>query len=160
METYVFTEREYSQLLRLIAEAKKRTDQAATDGYESGAEQDGHHDESYQLSLRETALHDRRVSELEEIRNTAKVVVPTEQADRVLLGNVVDVEYKGGQRLKVIICGCSLSSTENPSYQEVSIKSPLGRALLGAREGETREFDIGTKRSSVKVLTIYPPSAA
>jgi transcription elongation GreA/GreB family factor len=158
--SYILTKSDCDKLDQLITEAKDRTNQAALDGYTSGAEQDGHHDECYQLSLRETALHNRRLKELEEIRNQATVINPEEQSERVQLGNIVQLQYEDDRLLEIIICGYSFTSSEKRERQEISIKSPMGRAILGAQIGDTRQMHVKGKTITVKIVDILPPSCA
>jgi len=45
---YPFTPQRLAQLELMIDKLKEQTDHAARSGFESGSEQDGHHDEGYQ----------------------------------------------------------------------------------------------------------------
>jgi len=152
----ILTPTEVTKLKELIQEATQDTTKVIREGFESGASQDGHHDEGYQLSKRQGAVADRRVAELHAILNGAKIVIPVEQRTEVRLGNQVHVRI-GSERRSVTICGyAGVYST--PGF--VSVASPLGRALLGRKVGECAEADLPQGRVEVEVLEILPPSAA
>lgn len=155
---YTLTVKDYSKLEELISVFREQGNTSAKEGYESGAAQDGHHDEGYQLSLRETALHDRRIRELEEIRNNCKVVEAEEQDKVVKIGNIVFLEYPDGRNIKAILCGYPFGQTVYLS--EISISSPIGKAIMGAKKGEIRQVNVGGKKISVTVTEILFPSQA
>lgn len=151
----ILTPDEVAKLKELIREANDQTTGVIRDGYESGASQDGHHDEGYQLSKRQGAVADRRVAELHAILNQAKIVTPLEQNDNVRLGNHVRIRVGGDERT-VTICGYA---GVYPTVGFVSIGSPLGRALLGKAVGDCIEADLPQGRTEIEVLEVLPPSA-
>jgi transcription elongation factor GreA len=152
----IITPAEVTKLRDLIREATDKTTNVIREGFESGASQDGHHDEGYQLSKRQGAVADRRATELHAILNSAKIVTPVEQSAEVRLGNVVHL-HMGNERRAITICGYA------GVYQTsgfVSVASPLGRALLGKKVGDSVEADLPQGRVEIEVLEIFPPSAA
>jgi len=151
---YLFTPKHFSELQSLIAELKKAANESVKRGFESASEQDGHHDEGYQLSLRETAVNDRRLRDLAEICRNAEVVVPVEQSETVRFGNGVEIIYPNGEKLRYILEGYVLDSSKN----YISINSPLGSAIIGAKKGEKRTFSIEGRTITVIVGEIFPPS--
>lgn len=58
-----------------------------------------------------------------------------------LVGSVVHVYYNGDKGDKeTFLIGTRAAATDNEDLETYSEHSPLGAALLGAREGETREY--------------------
>lgn len=58
-----------------------------------------------------------------------------------LVGSVVHVYYNGVESEKeTFLIGTRAAATDNEHLETYSEHSPLGAALLGAREGETREY--------------------
>ena len=58
-----------------------------------------------------------------------------------LVGSVVHVYYNGDENEKeTFLIGTRAAATGNEHLETYSEHSPLGAALLGAREGETREY--------------------
>lgn len=153
---YLFTRQRLAQLESMITEAKEKADQAARSGYESGAEQDGHHDEGYQLSLQQTAMLDRRLRDLVDIRRNAKIATPVEQDQQVEFGNGVELVYPNGETARFIVEGYVFGSSEN----HLSIYSPLGRAITRAKQGDKVSFKVGDRTITVVVGRIFLPSQA
>ncbi len=154
---YLFTRKRFMELVALIEKSKKEADAVATSGFESGASQDGHHDEGYQLSLRETSVKDRRLGTLEEMRQNARVVDPVEQSGHIELGNGVVLSYPTGKRLGAIIDGFVFDHT---GKELISVGSPLGKSIVGASVGQFCSFKVGERIITVKVEKIFPPSKA
>lgn len=153
---YPLTPQRFAQLESMITEAKEKADQAARSGYESGSEQDGHHDEGYQLSLQQTAMLDKRLRDLIEIRRNAEIVTPVEQDQQVQFGNGVELIYPNGEVTRFIMEGYVFGSSEN----RLSIHSPLGRAIIGAKQGDEVSFKVGDRTITVVVGKIFLPSQA
>jgi transcription elongation GreA/GreB family factor len=153
---YLFTPKRLAELESMIADAKVQADCAAQSGYQSGSEQDGHHDEGYQLSLQQVSMLDRRLRDLETIRSNAEIVIPVEQNQKVQFGNGVELIYPNGEVARFIVEGYVFGSSEN----RLSIHSPLGRAIIGAREGDEVIFRVGNRTITVVVRKIFLPSQA
>src|SRR5438552_12139157 len=82
----------------------------------------------YHAAKNEQGLLERRIRILQErLRNA--VPVAEAEAGRVSVGSMVEIEDERGDRMQLEVS--SLGGTGS-----VSPDSPLGRALLGAREGE------------------------
>lgn len=84
------------------------------------------------------------------IRTTDRVTdQPTTDAIRVGVGDSVEMLYDDGELLEVTVDRvCDLS------HGIISLDSPLGLALMGAREGECRFITVGSQTLSFQVLRI------
>ncbi|MFA6365376.1 MAG: GreA/GreB family elongation factor [Candidatus Paceibacterota bacterium] len=80
---------------------------------------------------------------------------PLSVAKVVSIGSEVDVEFIGGKKSVYHIVG---SAEADPSKGIISYMSPLGVALMGAKEGETREYKIREKVMSVIIRKIIASS--
>jgi transcription elongation factor GreB len=58
---------------------------------------------------------------------------PPAQRERVFFGAFVEIEQEGGERRELRLVGADES---DPALGLLSVESPLGRALLGKREGD------------------------
>lgn len=74
-----------------------------------------------------------RIFELEEIFKHVALIQKSDVADTVQVGATVTLK-KGGEILKYTIVG---SSEANPAEGKISNESPLGRAFLGHKVGDT-----------------------
>lgn len=153
---YLFTPQRIAQLESMITEAREKADQAARSGYESSAGQDGHHDEGYQLSLQQTAMLDRRLRDLIDVRRNAEIVIPVEQDQQVQFGNGVELVYSNGNLSRFVVEGYVFGSSKN----SFSLHSPLGRAIVGAKRGDEVSFNVDDRIITVVVKKIFFPSQA
>ena len=85
---------------------------------------------------------------------TSAVVVETGGGDEVALGVVVTVrDLDSGREVEHTIVSAAES---DPAAGRLSIDSPLGRALTGARVGEDVAFDAPRGRRRLEVVAIRP----
>ena len=104
----------------------------------------------YDAAMDEQAMMENRISELENILKSAKVISEKQTTDFVVIGSTVKIEMDDGiDEFKIV------GRVEaDPSKKRISNESPLGMALLGAKKGE--EVDVATPivRYKCKVLEI------
>ena len=94
-----------------------------------------------------------KILRLRELRGSA-VVVETGGGDEVALGVVVTVrDLDSGREVEHTIVSAAES---DPAAGRLSIDSPLGRALTGARVGEDVAFDAPRGRRRLEVVAIRP----
>ena len=106
----------------------------------------------YDEARNEQAKNEARIKELEELIQNAEVVDETmHDSETVGLGSTVKVE-KGGKEIEYKIVG---SNEADPFANMVSDLSPVGKALVGARKGETVTFDTPAGTASLKILDVY-----
>jgi transcription elongation factor GreA len=100
----------------------------------------------YHAAKNEQALLERRITILRDRLQRAVVVDEAEAAatGAVAVGSKVELEDEHGERLNV----------EISSVGGVSPESPLGRALLGAREGESVEVQAPSGAWTARVVSI------
>ncbi|MBQ9886679.1 MAG: transcription elongation factor GreA [Lachnospiraceae bacterium] len=109
------------------------------------AEYDAAKDEQRDIEL--------RIEELEKLLKNAEVVVEDEiELDKINVGCVVDVyDVEFDEELEFKIVG----STEANSLQnKISNESPVGRALIGARVGDTVVVETQAGNIEYKILGI------
>jgi transcription elongation factor GreB len=107
-----------------------------------------------QLSAQRRRLRefDRRIEYLRAMLARVEVVDPArERADRVLFGATVTVEEPDSRFRKYRIVGVDES---DPAAGRISWVSPLGKALLGRREGERVRLKLPEGESSLLILKI------
>jgi transcription elongation factor GreA len=101
----------------------------------------------YDDAKNEQALLEARIAKLEERLRDARIINAGEiTADVVSVGSTVrlrDVDAK--QTVEYHIVG---SAEANPAEQKLSNESPVGKAILGHKKGETVE--VATPRGSLK----------
>ena len=85
----------------------------------------------YEDAKNEQAFVEGEILRLEIILNTAEVIEASENKDEVTLGSKITVVEKGTKDQEVYhLVG---SAEAKPSEGKISIESPLGKAMLGAK---------------------------
>ncbi len=107
----------------------------------------------YDEAKNEQAKTEARIQELEETLNHVKLVDESEvHTESVNVGNKVKVfneKYKEEDEYTVV------GSTEaNPLMNYISDQSPIGRALMGAKVGQTVKVDTPKGAMKLKILEI------
>jgi transcription elongation factor GreA len=107
----------------------------------------------YDDAKNEQALLEHRIALLEERLLNSRVIEPGDvSTDAVSIGSVVkleDVEAK--QTVEYYIVG---SAEANPSENKLSNESPVGKAILGRKKGETVEVAAPRGALKFKILDI------
>ncbi len=127
------------EIAQKIKEAREQGDLS------ENAEYDAAKDEQRDIEL--------RIEELEKLLKNAEVVVEDEiELDKINVGCVVDVydvEYEEELEFKIV------GSTEANSLEnKISNESPVGRALIGAKVGDTVTVETQAGEIEYKVLRI------
>ena len=148
--TYAGLKKYEEELADLKLNRRKEVAQKIKEAREQGdlsenAEYDAAKDEQRDIEL--------RIEELEKLLKNAEVVVEDEIAlDKINVGcqvKVYDVEYDEEIEFKIV------GSTEANSLQnKISNESPVGRALLGRKAGETVEVETQAGVIEYKILEI------
>ena len=101
----------------------------------------------YEDAKQEQAFIEGRILKLEGMIRNSRIIDESEYAaDEVHLGATVKVkDLKNNETYEFNIVG---SAEADPSNQRISNESPLGRALIGHKKGET--VDVSTPRGVVK----------
>lgn len=74
-----------------------------------------------------------RIAEIEEILNNASIIKP-KTSSKVVVGSSVDLKTGAGKKVSYRIVG---SVEADPLEGKISDESPIGRALLGKKVGES-----------------------
>lgn len=96
---------------------------------------------------------DGRIAELEEVLKTADVIDDkkvSDKTDGVVVGAKVTVRVNGGQKAFDIVGEWEA----DPMAQKISPDSPLGRALIGRKVGETVEVEAPVGKILYQILSI------
>jgi transcription elongation factor GreA len=104
----------------------------------------------YDDAKNEQAMLESRISQLEERLREAKVIDAADlPSDVVSLGSTVTIAEGSGDRDTYQIVG---SAEADPDENRLSNESPVGRAILGHRKGET--IDVVTPSGARKITIV------
>lgn len=106
----------------------------------------------YEDAKNEQAFMEGRILTLEGMLRNAKVINNHDvRSDVVTVGCTVQLTDESGEALTYMIVG---SAEADPGHDKISNESPVGRALLGKRKGQTVKVDApaGMIRYTIKAI--------
>jgi len=125
------------KILERIQEARELGDLTENSGYDAAKD--------------DQSIIEGRIQELQEIISKATIIQSSPQENKfVVIGSTVVVEVDG-QVDEFTIVG---SLEADPSKKKISNDSPVGQALLGAKEGEVVEVVTPIVRANYKVIKV------
>ncbi|SFP37757.1 transcription elongation factor GreA [Amycolatopsis arida] len=95
----------------------------------------------YHAAREEQGQQEARIRHLQELLRTAKVGEPPANDGTAAPGMVLTVRYDGDDEEEQFLLATREEGGTGP-MEVYSPDSPLGRALLGAKEGESREYEL------------------
>ena len=101
--------------------------------------------EEYSSARNEQKMVESRILEIQEILKNAKIIRGGKKS-KIDLGVTCDLDF-GGRKVTYTVVG---PTEANPSEGKISDASPIGKALLGRKAGETFEFN----DRKIKVISI------
>lgn len=104
----------------------------------------------YDAAKEEQTLVETRIEALEDVLKRAQIIGPVQKTDFVVIGTTVVVEMND-EIHEFSVVG---SMEADPAKNKISNESPVGKALLGLKVGETIEVAVGPVKSRIKVLEI------
>ena len=131
-----------------INERREEGDLKENGGYHAAREQQGQ--------------EEARIAYLEELLDSATIGEAPSQSGVALVGSVVHVYYDGDEDdTETFLIGTRAAASDNKDLETYSEQSPLGAAILGAQEGETREYTAPNgKTISVTIESAAPYDSA
>jgi transcription elongation factor GreA len=107
----------------------------------------------YEAAKNEQAFVEGRIKELEILLASARILDEETKAksDTIQVGFKVTIQEEGGEPETYVIVG---AAEANPKEGRISNESPLGKALLNHREGETVRVDAPAGSFMVRILKV------
>jgi transcription elongation factor GreA len=136
-----------AELEELVNERRAEIAQRIHDAKEHG---DLAENAEYEDAKNEQAFVEGQIQRLEALIKNAIIIEETRTTDHVQIGSTVKVEGSDGRELFTIV-----GSTEaSPRDGKISNESPVGRALLGKKKGESVVVHVPAGDFSYKILDI------
>jgi transcription elongation factor GreA len=95
----------------------------------------------YHAAREEQGQQEARIRQLQELLRTAQVGTAPTESDTATPGMVLKIRYDGDNETETVLLG-SREEGSHGDLEVISPNSPLGAALLGARVGETRQYQL------------------
>ena len=107
---------------------------------------------AYDAARHDQAMNEKRIADLEVLLRNAFVLedAPAGRAGEVSIGSTVVVEIEGDEERYTIVGAIEAK----PAMGLISNQSPVGRALLGKRVGQTAMVETPRGKSAYKVVRI------
>ncbi|BBX46047.1 transcription elongation factor GreA [Mycobacterium cookii] len=108
----------------------------------------------YHAAREEQGQQEARIRQLQDLLNNAKVGEVPKQSGIALPGSVVKVYYDGDKSdTETFLIGTREQAVNDGKLEVYSPNSPLGGALIDAKEGETRSYTV-PNGNTVKVTLV------
>lgn len=157
MEVFRMTLWEKEAFDKTMSQCRARMTQASKDKTASGSDMDGWHDELFKINMESEAQAIQMLRQLQVVAANIEVVEPAEQVDIVELGNAVVIDFEDGEDPETyVVVGYLMGEHHN----SITLKSPLGQVLLGAKLGEKKTYSANGNSLSVTIKRIILPSIA
>lgn len=147
---YHLTEGGLGELKAELEDLKSRRSQIAEKLKTAKSEGDLSENADYTSALEEQEYVEGRISEIEDILLNATVIDHPTSNGKVVLGSEVELNCDG-QTVSYAVVG-SLES--DPGAGKISEESPIGKALLGKKVGESVDIKTPAGERSCKVTKI------
>lgn len=136
-----------SELAELIARRSTIAEEIAT----ARSQGDLAENAEYHEAKEEQGRNEGRIEEIENILAGAEVIETPKDDNKVRLGSKVGLKSESGKTKEFQIVG---TVEADPLNGKISDESPIGKALLGKKEGEEVEIKTPVDTTSYKVIEI------
>lgn len=105
----------------------------------------------YTAARQDQERNEARITEIEHILLNAQVITAPKSDSKVVLGSTVKLKSEDGKTKEFQVVG---TVEADPLNGKISDESPIGRALLGKKEGEAVEIKTPAETVSYKIVDI------
>ncbi|MFA5634035.1 MAG: GreA/GreB family elongation factor [Candidatus Dojkabacteria bacterium] len=151
-EKFVLTKLKIEQLKKELKKLEAKRDKEHSESLEQARMSDVSEDtDNINAVMIELEKIDKRIEEIKEVLDNSREMKKEEcLVDKIDIGSVVKLKSKD----KILTYSIVSEVEANPSENKISDKSPLGKALLNAKVGDTVKIRVGLKRIPYEVLEI------
>lgn len=144
------TQEGYDEMVKELSELKEK-EQLAIDRV-ALARQHGDLSENseYHAAKDDLTFITSRIEELEGVINQAKVIKQGKVSSTIKVGSVATLKHKS----KTLTYHFVTAWEADPTEKKISVESPLGKALLGKKQGEKIQVDVPAGRQTYEILEV------
>lgn len=151
MPKYILTKEGHENVLKELDELKNQRHAKAVDRLKRARDMgDLSENSEYHAAKEDLAYIDGRIQEIEQILQDVEVMKEVAKTNNVNVGSIVDVEINGLKSTFTIVGELEADIHAN----KLSYQSPIGKALMNARKGETVKFNTPRGPMEYKILDI------
>ena len=156
------TQDSYDRLKKELDDLKANRPVLAAEINERREEGDLKENGGYHAAREQQGQEEARIAYLEELLDKATIGEAPSESGVALVGSVVHVYYDDDEDdSETFLIGTRGVETATKNYETYSTDAPLGAAIIGAKEGESREYQT-PNGDTVKVTIVqaepYDPS--
>ncbi len=105
----------------------------------------------YSAARQDQERNEARISEIEHILANVQVITAPKKDDKVVLGSTVKLKSSNGNEKQFQVVG---TVEADPLNGKISDESPIGRALIGKKQGESVEIHTPAETSTYNIVEI------
>jgi transcription elongation factor GreA len=105
----------------------------------------------YSAARQDQERNEGRIVDIEHILNNVKVIVAPKSDGKVVLGSKVKLKTDDGKSKEFQVVG---TVEADPLNGKISDESPIGKALIGKKNGDTVEIKTPLETSNYKIVDI------
>ncbi len=147
------TQEGYDRLKTTLEQEYVRLDEATKILRELTGSSDDYDDSGLEEAKQEKGRIENRIDDLEDQLARAEIIQAHEDG-RIDLGATVTLHEKGKAEMKVQVVSPVEAGVLEGDVPKVSDESPLGRALIGRRKGDTVQVTIGANAKAYVVVAV------
>lgn len=107
--------------------------------------------DEYSIALEENLANEARISELVDIIKNAEVIKVKKGSKTIDVGKEVKLKDKQGKEKIIKIVG---ETEGDPMNNKISNISPMGKELIGKKEGDTVEIDTPSRKKEYTIKEV------
>jgi transcription elongation factor GreA len=147
------TQEGYDRLRTNLEQEYVRLEEATKILQELTGSSDDYDDSGLEEAKQEKGRIENRIDDLEDQLARA-VIIQAHEDGRIDLGATVTLQEKGKPEMRVQVVSPVEAGVLDGDVPRVSDESPLGRALIGRRKGDTVQLTIGANAKAYTVVAV------
>lgn len=160
MEKILLDENGYKQFLGELEKLKNQSDMSAvagSDAYDS-AVGDGWHDNfAFEESMRESRLIAKRIDDMYAKKKNIEIIKDDKKDENIVNLNdkvLVEIIYSEDDKEEetIILTGKYIPDTY-ADIQEITINSPIGKAIYKSKIGTTKKYKVEGREITIRILS-------
>jgi transcription elongation factor GreA len=105
----------------------------------------------YSAARQDQERNDSRISEIEHILKNVQVITAPKSDSKVVLGSTIKLKTEDGKTKEFQVVG---TVEADPLNDKISDESPIGKALMGKKEGDEVEIKTPVETAAYKIVDI------
>jgi transcription elongation factor GreA len=105
----------------------------------------------YSAARQDQERNDSRISEIEHILKNVHVITAPKSDSKVVLGSTIKLKTEDGKTKEFQVVG---TVEADPLNDKISDESPIGKALMGKKEGDEVEIKTPVETAAYKIVDI------